>query len=152
MKRILIILCILLTFMLGAGVSYLYFNKSNIKQVVQTVPKTVTKKDVPIKIDKSNFDTFSKTLLSAINQAYKNETGLDYLTDEDLHEYLNSYRGSNYFTSQNQMDTKEKDICDDVFLTSINLRNLIQSKEKHDNKNIQIQKNILSYLFSKYKF
>lgn len=108
-------------------------------------------KEEKIIIDKSNLDSYSTTLLKSINYSYKKQKELDLTTKNDLTEYLNKYHGEDFYKN-NTLTAKEKDQIDDVFLTSLGLKYLLEAKQSNDNEKVKIQQKVLSDLLEKYEF
>lgn len=108
-------------------------------------------KEEKIVIDKSTLDSYSTTLLKSINYSYKKQKDLDSTTKNDLTEYLNKYHGDDFYKN-NTLTAKEKDQIDDVFLTSLGLRYLLEAKKSNDTEKVKIQQKVLSDLLEKYNF
>lgn len=108
-------------------------------------------KEEKIVIDKSTLDSYSITLLKSINHSYKKQKDLNSTTKNDLIEYLNKYHGEDFYKN-NTLTAKEKDKIDDVFLTSLGLKYLLEAKQSNDTEKVKIQQKVLSNLLEKYNF
>lgn len=135
MKKILIALIILIAFASGGLTNY-YCNK-----------KPVAKTEIFV-IDKTNFDTYSKTLLKAISKCVKEEKRLDIKAEHDLQIYIGSYHNGDFSPN---LTKKQKYIADDVWLTSLNLMYLLEAIQDNNKKDIKIQHKILTDLLMPYK-
>ncbi|MDF2802355.1 MAG: hypothetical protein K0S61_2258 [Anaerocolumna sp.] len=143
MKKI--IISILSIFLLASVATSCGLNSKNTNSDVNKP------KEEKIVIDKSNFDSYSTTLLKAINHSFKKGKDLDGPTKNDIEEYLTKYHGDDFYTNKS-LSTDYKNKVDDVFLTSINLKSFFEAKQSKDTEKIATQQKILTELLNKYSF
>lgn len=146
MKKLLIIFSILISFILGGAMSYFYCNNENNKKTVFAPPR-----DEIFIIDKTNFNTYSKSLLIAINKCAKEEKRLDIKSEHDLINYIDIYFGADFKTIMKDMTKEQKGIADDIRLTSLNLTYLLEAIQDKNVNDINVQHRILTDLLTPYK-
>jgi len=146
MKKILVVFAILVAFISG-GLTTHYYDKINNKPI--PVAKVV--KAEIFTIDKTSFDTYSKTLLVAINKCSKEEKRLDVKAEHDLINYIDIYFGADFKNIMKDMTEEQKNTADDVRLTSLNLTYLLEAIQDNDKKGIEVQHKILIDLLIPYK-
>lgn len=148
MKKVLVVFIILVAFVAGGLTTYFYYYNKNNAKITSTVSVA---KDETFNIDKTNFDTYSKTLLTAISKCAKDEKRLDVRSENELQTYLGIYHGETFYTNINKLTKAQQDIADDVWLTSSSLTGLLEAIQDGNTKDIAVQHKILADLLSPYK-
>lgn len=104
----------------------------------------------PVTIDKTTFETYSKTLLIAMDKSVKEEKSLDVKIENDLKIYIDKYNNEINRVNADKITDEQKYIADDVWLTSLNLKYLLEAVKNKDSKNIKIQHKMLTDILSPY--
>jgi hypothetical protein len=150
MKKLLIAFGILVAFIAGGFTNY-YYNGITKKATTEKVVPVVQKGNTEIfKIDKTNFDTYSKTLLAAISKCVKEEKRLDVKSESDLRIFIECYHNDNFYTANNKMTSEQKDISGHIWVTSLNLDILLEAIQDNNLKSIEVQRKVLKDLLVSY--